>query len=169
MGASGSATIEFVIVVPVILSLLFTSIDFGVMMIRQVSLDSAVERAAREVRLGGIRDVDTFRAAVCSHTQMLRNCEDTIAIEMRAIDPSNPIGLTDPDRCINREEPIGEQTLPGFDAQGDMTRIMITRVCVAANPFLGVTNWVMGLPEMPTGGVAVVSRTAWVNEPVDEA
>lgn len=160
----GSATVEFVIAVPLVLTLLFSAIDFGVVMLRQVFLDRAVDMAARQVRLGQLTGgFEAFRDLVCARAILFADCAGTIAIEMRPVDTLTWAGLDQPARCINRAENIAPQLdfIPGAGQQ----ELMLIRVCVAADPFISLTGMVFGMPELPTGGYAVVSRSAWVNEP----
>jgi len=161
----GSATVEFVILVPLVLTMLFTAIDFGVVMLRQVFLDRAVDMAAREVRLGQLQGgFNGFRDRICARSFLLPNCQRTIAIEMRPVNTATWAGLNQPARCVNRQQNITPALafVPGAGAQ----ELMLIRVCVAADPFIALTPFVLGMDEMATGGFALVARTAWVNEPL---
>lgn len=161
----GNATVEFVILLPLILAMLFSSIDIGATMLRQVFLDRAVDMASREVRLGQMTGgFEGFRNRICERTILIGNCQGTIAIEMRPIDTSTWAGLNAPAQCVNRADNIAPQLEfnPGnLGAQ----QLMLIRVCVAADPFITLTGIVLGMPEMETGGYALVARSAWVNEP----
>lgn len=160
----GSATVEFVILVPLVLTMLFTAIDFGVVMLRQVFLDRAVDMASREVRLGQLNGgFNGFRDRICARSFLLPNCQQTIAIEMRPVDTVTWAGLNQPAQCVNRQENIAPilAFIPGAGAQ----ELMLIRVCVAADPFIALTPMVLGMQELSTGGFALVARTAWVNEP----
>lgn len=161
----GSATVEFVILVPLVLMMLFSSIDYGVVMLRQVFLDRAVDMAAREVRLGQMTGGFTgFRDRICARTFLLNNCAQTIAIEMRPIVVGNWVGLNSPAQCVNREQAVAP--VLEFNPGAGLQELMLIRVCVAADPFIRLTGMVLGMNELPSGGYAVVSRTAWVNEPL---
>jgi hypothetical protein len=162
----GSASLEFAIAVPVVMAMLFSSIDYGAVMLRQVFLDRAVDMAAREVRLGQINAAGFtgFRDRICARTLLLRNCQGTIAIEMRPIDTTTWAGLNTPARCINRQDEITPalEFVPGAGQQ----ELMLIRVCVAADPFIRMTGYVMGMTQNPDGIYNLVSRAAWVNEPL---
>jgi Flp pilus assembly protein TadG len=161
----GTATVEFVITVPLVLMMLFSSIDFGAVMLRQVFLDRALDLTAREVRLGQITGGFTqFRDRVCARTILLNDCTSTIAIEMTPINPGNLSGIVAPARCVNRADAISP--VLEFNPGAGMQELMLVRVCVAADPFVRLTGFVLGMSEMPTGGYAIVARTAWVNEPL---
>lgn len=161
----GTATIEFAIMVPLVLMMLFSSIDYGAVMLRQVFLDRAVDIASREVRLGNLTGGFTaYRDLICNNTILLGDCAQTIAIEMRPVNTSTWAGLNEGARCVNRADNINPllEFNPGAGAQ----ELMLVRVCVAAEPFIRLTGIVLGMQELPTGGYALVSRSAWVNEPL---
>lgn len=161
---TGAATIEFALVVPVVLTLLLSSVDYGVMMLRQVYLDRAVDMAAREVRLG--RNIGTpveFRQTICNRTFMTPNCMQNLAVELRPVNTATWAGLNAPAQCVNRDADITPllDFNPGLGAQ----ELMLIRACLVALPFIRLNGWVMGLPLDPSGRYALVARSAWVNEP----
>lgn len=162
---AGSATVEFVIGVPLILSLLFSSIDFGVVMLRQVFLDRAVDIAVRQVRLGAVpaSGFDAFRAQICANTFLINDCEDSIAVELRPIDTTTWAGLESPAQCVNRAEDIAP-TLEFTPSPGTQN-LMLVRVCVAADPFITMTGLIMGLGQDASGDYLIVAKGAFANEP----
>ena len=161
----GSSTVEFVIVAPMILVLMFSAIDFGMVMLRQVFLDRSVDMVVREVRLGRVPagGGQAFRQMICNRTFMLPNCINAISVEMRPVDTVTWAGLTGPAQCINREEDIAPalQFQPNQGAQV----LMLLRVCIVADPFIDTTGMVMGMTRAASGGFNLVARAAWVNEP----
>lgn len=162
---TGTAALEFVIAVPLVLAFLFSSIDYGVVMLRQVFLDRSVDLAVRQVRLGNVdvNGFDEFRAMICANTFLLSNCEDSIAIEMHPVDTATWSGLDDPAQCVNREEDLSPVLafVPGNGAQ----ELMLIRVCVVVDPFITMTGMILGMPEDASGGFYLVSHAAFANEP----
>lgn len=161
---AGSATIEFVIAVPIVLAFLFTSIDYGVVMLRQVFLDRSVDIAVRQVRLGNVppNGLASLREQICAGTILTPNCVANTTIEMRPVNMATMGGLNDPAMCVNREEEI----TPVVDFNpGGSNDLMLMRVCVAVDPFLRITGIVHGMSELATGGYALVARAAFANEP----
>lgn len=162
---TGSATVEFAIVVPLVLTLLLSSIDFGVVMLRQVFLDRAVDIAVRDVRLGRVptAGISGFRESICENAFLLPNCADSMTIEMRPINTETFAGLTGETQCVNRAEEISP--VLEFNPARGRQELMMIRVCVVADPFLQVTGMVLGMPTDASGGYAVVTRSAFANEP----
>lgn len=161
----GSATVEFVIAVPLVLTFLFSAIDFGAVMLRQVFLDRSVDIAVRQVRLGAIdaNGHQQLRQMICDGTILMPDCINTISIEMRPVDTQTWIGLEGPAQCVNREEDI--QPILEFDPGAGGQELMLLRVCVAVDPFIGGTAMVMGMPRDASGAYHAVSVSAFANEP----
>lgn len=161
---SGASTVEFAIAVPIVLAFLFTAIDFGAVMLRQVFLDRSVDIAVRQVRLGNItgNGLAQMRQQICAGTILTPNCEANTTIELRPVNMATFAGLNAPAQCVNREEEISPvlEFNPGASNQ-----LMLIRVCVAVDPFIGLSGFVFGMPEFPTGGYALVARAAFANEP----
>lgn len=163
----GSVTVEFVIVVPFLLSLFFASIDTGITMLRQVMLDRAVDMAVREVRLGRVPTggAVTMAQLICERTQFLPNCEQNIAVEMMPVNTTDFAGLDAPIQCVDRELDITPALsfTPGLG--GNAQELMLIRVCVAADPFIRATAYLSAMPVNQNGQYVVVSRGIFVNEP----
>jgi Flp pilus assembly protein TadG len=160
----GASTIDVVIVVPVVLALLFTAIDFGVVMLRQVFLDRSLDLAVRQVRLGNVpqNGLEGLRQQICNGSFVTPNCVAVTTIEMRPINPDTMFGLSDPAMCLNR----AEQIAPVLEFNpGSANELMLIRVCMAADPFLWLTGFVYGMAGHPSGGYALVARAAFANEP----
>lgn len=160
----GTGTVELALTLPILLAILFTAVDFGVLMLRQVFLDRAVDIAVREVRLGRIsgNGLDTFRAQVCAGTILTPNCVANTAIEMRPVDPVTWAGLDAPVQCVNRAEDIAPVLTFNPGARQDL---MLIRVCTVVRPFIGLSGLILGLPRGPSGEHTLVSRGAFTNEP----
>lgn len=164
---AGSATVEFVIALPFVLAILFSSIDFGAVMLRQVFLDRAVDMAMREVRLGNIPSsgMAQLRSQICARTLLLNNCEAGLAIELRPIDTTTWAGLHDAVTCINRSEAINPTMV--FNPAAGSPELMLVKVCASVEPFLTLTGMVFGLGnEDSNGDIRLVSIGAFMNEPV---
>lgn len=160
----GTTMVEFVLTLPLVLAFLLSSVDLGVLMLRQVFLDRAVDMATREIRLGRVNGdgLEEFRTLVCNGTVMIADCAAATAIELRPIDPATWAGLNDPAQCIDRTAEIAPMLAFNPGAAQDL---MLIRVCAVVDPFLDVTGLVLGLPRDASGGYRLVSRAAFTNEP----
>lgn len=162
---SGTTTVEFVIALPLVLAFLFSAIDFGAVMLRQVFLDRAVDIAVRQVRLGNVTGANQqgFRQMICRNTFMIGNCEDSLAIELRPIDTTTWAGLNQPAQCRNRAQDLNPVLT--FNPAAGQQQLMLIRVCAVADPFITMTGLVLGMPRDASGGYFIVSNAAFANEP----
>lgn len=162
---AASATVEFAIAVPMVLALLFSSVDFGVVMLRQVFLDRAVDMAVREVRLGRITasGFNAFRDTICDRALLVSNCQSNLTIEMRPVDVRTWSGLEAAAACVNRAEDF--TPVLDFNPGAGNQELMLIKVCLIADPFISLTGLVYGMTRDASGGYAMVARAAWANEP----
>jgi Flp pilus assembly protein TadG len=162
---AGSAAVEFVIAVPLVLAFLFSSIDFGVVMLRQVFLDRSVDIAVRQVRLGNITgsEFPEFRQMICDNSFLIADCENSIAIELRPINTVTWAGLDTPAQCVNREQELSP--VLAFTPGAGLQELMLIRVCAVVDPFIDMTGLILGMPEDNSGGFFLVSHAAFANEP----
>lgn len=160
----GTATVEFVLLFPVYVAILFSGIEAGIVMTRQVMLERAVDVSMRELRLGQMEDPShaRLRDAICEHTVVIRDCRNVLLLELRPIDTTTWSGLQDPTTCVDREEDIQPVTqfLPGGENQ-----LMLVRACVIVDPIVPGSIMAMALPRDPSGGFRLLAATIYVNEP----
>lgn len=160
----GGATVEFVIVFPLFLTVLLTSVESGLMLARQVMLERALDMAVRDLRLGSWvnPDHDGLRERICARTGILRDCRTDLLLELQPVDATNWILPQDPVACVDREEEIEPVTqfTPGAGNQ-----LMLVRVCYIADPLFPTTRFGLQLPLDASGGFQLRSASAFVNEP----
>ncbi|WFE74300.1 TadE/TadG family type IV pilus assembly protein [Roseinatronobacter sp. S2] len=163
----GAATVEFVILFPLILAMMLGAIDLGITMVRQVMLDRAVDITVRDVRLGkiGTNSADRMSDLICANSMMLPNCASNITVEMMPVNTSDFSGLDGPFPCIDDQQQITPAVTFDPGAGGGAQELMLLRICVVAEPFLRVTGLFSGLDINPDGQLVLTSRSAFVNEP----
>lgn len=163
----GAVTVEFVVIVPFILTLFFASVDSGMTMLRQVMLDRAVDLAVREVRLGNVPSDGsvTMSELICNRTILFSDCAGNIAVEMLPVDTATFAGLDAPIRCVDRELDITPAVAFNPGAGGSAQELMLIRTCVAADPFIRLTGFLTGMPINAEGQYVIASRGIFVNEP----
>lgn len=70
----GTTAVEFAIVGPVMLLLMFAIIEDALMLFTQAVLDSATQQASRQIMIGAINTSAGFQAALCADGSPLLNC-----------------------------------------------------------------------------------------------
>lgn len=160
----GTATIEFVIMFPVFVAILASSIEVSILSARQVMLDRAVDITVRELRLGqlGSPSHDQVRERICDRTMLIRQCENVLLLELRPVSMQTWEGLDDPVTCIDRAEETAPVTR--FVA-GQENELMMVHACSVADPIFPGTALAAALRKDSTGAYLFTSSSAFVNEP----
>jgi len=160
----GSSTIEFVLIFPLVFAVLVSTIDAGILMMRQVLLERAVDIVARDLRLGRMQDAshDQLRNAICDNTVLMPNCRNIMIIEMRPVSTTTWAGLDRPTTCIDRAEEAHPVTT---FTPGQANELMLVRVCARFDPLFPQTRLGLNLPSDGQGGYALATASVFVNEP----
>ncbi|WP_212523991.1 TadE/TadG family type IV pilus assembly protein [Actibacterium sp. MT2.3-13A] len=160
----GSASIEFVLLFPIFMSLFLSSIEMGVVMIRQVMLERALDIAVRELRLGAWPNMtqDLLKQRICARAGIIPNCEDEMLLELR---PVRAPDYTLPDPAATcRDRSANIQPVVTF-RDGPENELMIVRACVLIDPIIPGSGLGMKMQENTRDGFALVATSAYVNEP----
>ncbi len=160
----GTATMEFVLVLPLIMAVFMASFESGLLMTRSILLEQSVDMTMRELRLGHYPAVTNKRLKkeICSRTIIFPDCEDNIKIEMQRVSTSTWNFPVTPEHCINRREDA--EPVISLNA-GQQNDLMVLRVCVVLDAMFPSTGIAMKLPLDDDGGYGLVARTAFVTEP----
>lgn len=169
-GDDGTATIEFVLVFPVFLIIFLSAFEAGILMIRQVMLDRALDLTVRDLRLGflptpGQSEAEAhleLKSVICSRTVVIPECDDSILLEMRPVSRVTWEPLNNAASCVDRSEDVQPATVFRAGAQNEM---MILRACTVFHPVFPSTGLGMRLPKDGNGDYALLATTAFVNEP----
>lgn len=160
----GTATIEFVILFPAIMTIFLSAFEVSIYLTRSVLLDRALDLNVRDLRLGALNPATQaqLKKQVCNDALIFKDCVNNMTIELTRVStatwdlPSTNIA------CVDRNEeiqPSVEFTLGGSND------VMIVRACAVLNPFFATTNLVMGMPLDPSGGEQLIAMSTFVNEP----
>jgi len=160
----GTASIEFVFVIPLLLSIFMASFESGLIMVRSIMMEQSVDKTMRNLRLGHYPGVDSdlLKSEICARTVVFPNCEQNIMIEMRRVSTATWAMPATPITCTDREEAVQPVLTLQIGQQND---VMFIRVCIVQDLIFPTTG--IGLNLMPDaqGGVGLVAETAFVIEP----
>ncbi len=159
----GTAAMEFVLVVPVIMMIFMASFESGLMMVRSIMLEQSVDMTMRELRLGHFSNVTNrlLKREICARTVVFPDCMANIKIQLDRVSTEDWNMPATPRKCIDRRaagEPV-EVMNPG--QQNDL---MIVRVCVAQQAMFPTSGIALKLP-LDQGAYGLVTRTAYSVEP----
>ena len=164
----GNATIEFVILFPMLMSIFLMGFEAGFYMVKNVMLEHAVDVAVRDVRLanGGVPSFEGLKTRICDEALILADCENKLQVEMRQV-PTTP-GATDimrtKARCINVNSTDDSRDYTEYDG-GASNELMLLRVCALSRPLFPTTHLSAGMIADNAGNYAIVSTTSFVTEP----
>ena len=160
----GTASIEFVFIVPMLMTIFMASCESGYFMVRHVMLERAVDMTMRDLRLGLLGNVDhnQLRTLMCSRSVVLKNCLTNLKIELRPVSSTTFAMPATPETCVDRTNNIDPPTT--FN-RGVGNELMLVRVCVRQDAMFPSTGVGLGLQQDAQGGYALVARSAFVNEP----
>lgn len=160
----GNATVEFVVLVPLALSILLAGIESGMIMARHTMLERGLDVTMRALRLGQMTPItqDRLREAVCRASIVVPNCEANLLIELRRLGGTSFTLPSMDAPCVERAEEItpAVELTPG--AEHDL---MLVRVCLIYDPLFPTTGWGLGLPVDASGGFRMAAASIYVNEP----
>jgi hypothetical protein len=160
---SGNATIEFVIVFPVLMFFFMMVFETGFIATRSVLLERGLDIATRDLRLGTDSTIDheILKKRVCENSSILVNCERDLILEVVELDLNSAYPQNQAN-CIDRTEEI-DPTIT-FNP-GGRNRIMFVRACMIIDPIFPGLGITIGLKKDKSGGFQLVAYTAFMNEP----
>ena len=160
----GAAAIEFALIVPMLLALIFSTLEAGWTMMQTIMLDRALDTTVRELRIGKIANPTqaSVRARVCGAAILLADCEKNLALEFIPIanEGSYP---TDADRCVDRGAAIAP--VLRFDP-GARSQTVFVRACFVVDPMTPGLGIGLALPKDDTGAYRIIAKSAFANEPL---
>ena len=160
----GSSTIPFVIFAPFFLMLVVSSVEMGVLMIRHVMLERAMDLTVRGLRLGTYNPPDqtTIKRDICNLAGVIPNCMNALLVELRPVSTTTWQPLASGPTCVDRGAPV--QPVVTF-TPGTGDEMMLIRACAKFVPLFPMSGLGFSLPKDDTGAYALVAATAFVNEP----
>jgi Flp pilus assembly protein TadG len=160
----GAVTIEFAILVPVVLYLFFMALESGIWSAREIMLRRATNLVAREVRLSTANppDYQEMKAMICDKSFFRAGCMQSIRIEMQAMPITQWVNVSGATPCVDRQEDYDPAN--NFTA-GRENDLMLVGVCRLFEPLLPGTGLGRKLPENSDGEYGVRITTAFVTEP----
>ncbi len=161
---NGHVTVEFAIMVPILLTLLLTSVEAGVLNLRRSFLDRAMDIVVRDIRLGtggGITH-DELRTRICDEAVFFPECSSSLMLEMIALDPRAWTGIPESYTCLNRAE--DGEPMTRFQ-HGGSNQLMVLRACVKMSPIFPTSGIGAEFEKDENGDIKITAMTAFVQEP----
>jgi hypothetical protein len=162
----GTATIPFLLFLPFFMMLVISSLEMGMLMLRHVMLERALDMSVRDLRLGNFTgDYYEFKRLVCNRAGVIPDCVNVLYIELRPVSTITWQPLSAQATCINRDEPINAQQQIDAFKPGAGDELMLIRACSKFDPIVPTTGLGFHLTWDNTGAYSLIATSAFVNEP----
>ena len=160
---TGAAAVEFAIIAPLFFVMVFSVIEIGWTMTKQMMLDRAMDSVVRELRIGRSEGftVDYVRDRICSEATIFSSCSAEMLVEMVPV----PAGSAYPDAnatCATESTKVKPVTQ--FDP-GHRSEVVFIRSCVGVTPLTPGIGFGMHLRYNADDGFFMTSESALLNEP----
>jgi Flp pilus assembly protein TadG len=162
---NGVATVEFVLMVPILLSIFMGSFESGLMMTRSIMLEQSLDMVMRELRLGHYVNPSAtlIKTEVCSRTIMFTNCNADLNIELTKISTTTWTLPTTAIDCVNKTTHVQPPIKVTIGQQNDL---MLVRACIVVDALFPTTGIGLELTQANVGGgYKIVAVSAFANEP----
>lgn len=160
-----TATIEFVIMFPVVIALFVAVFESGMILTRQVLMERSLDEAVRLLRLaqGLTLSANDIEEAICRNTRAIPNCNNVLVVDLRRIDRST-YDIPTPDvTCVNRNDMT--LNLNNSFQQGQDNELILIRTCAVVDRILPFSGFGLNLVRDDTGGLHMTAASVFVNEP----
>ena len=160
----GTAAIEFVFAIPIIMVIFMAAFESGLLMTRLIMLEQSLDRTMRELRLGRLPNptAASIKTEICSRTVIFKDCQSNVTVELQRVNNLTWNMPRTRAQCVNREEDI-EPVL--VFTQGAENEVMLVRVCAVQDAIFPTTGVGLSLSTDAQGGYGLIAVSAFVNEP----
>ncbi len=170
---TGTASIEFVFVVPIIVTIFTASFESSFYMARHVMLERSVDLVVRDIRLGKYATLthNALKQKICERSALVESvdtCIKAMKIWLQPISTANFVMAPSPNGCVDRNaviDPLVATPTTEFKF-GVQNEIMLMRVCLKEKPMFPTTAVGAQLIKDGTDGhYGMVTMSVFVNEP----
>ncbi|EBA01927.1 MAG: pilus assembly protein [Paracoccaceae bacterium] len=159
---SGNATLEFVMTMPLVITLMFSTVESGILLVQQMMLERALDVNVRQLRLGANMTQSELAASICDDIAVISNCDQSMTLELTVLSKTTWNVPATSAVCYNRQEDITPVTsyTGGIDSD-----LMLVRACVIVDPLFPLLGLGVAMTETNNGDFTISARSAFVNEP----
>ncbi|WP_282094622.1 TadE/TadG family type IV pilus assembly protein [Epibacterium ulvae] len=160
----GNITVEFVILFPLLMLILVMTIELGLILVRGMMLERALDLTVRELRLttGITRQHDEIRDAICSRATFVNDCDTEMRVEMIRVDPFDFPAINHIPDCIDNAESVSP--VRTFQ-NGQSNELMFIRACMKFDPLFPTLALGEALSKDESGRIKLFTASAFVQEP----
>lgn len=160
----GSAVVEFALWFPMFVMLLGACAELGMIAARHTMLERSLELAVRQVKIrtNNVPQFDELKQIICDEAIMIPDCMSNLSLEMRPQNMRQWQNLPKDADCNDRSEEVRPARMY---IAGKQNELMILRACAKFSPIFPTTALGASLSLDGAGDYALVSMSAYVQEP----
>lgn len=160
---SGVTAIEFAMVAPPFLALMFAIFEVGIMLFSEYVIEHGVNQAARMIRTGEVQQADMtaseFKSLVCGNLASYLDCETMLHVDVRVFNDFDEIVLPAP---LTAEGDLSAEVTSDTFQPGDPYQVVVVRVYYPWELFVpGMTK----MANMSDDRRLIAAGAAFRNEP----
>jgi Flp pilus assembly protein TadG len=162
----GAVTVEFVILLPLLLYVFMMGFELGLLNVRHLFLHRATDLVARDIQISTKTPptYDELKQQICDRALFQSDCIDSIRIEMRALPLADWADATRSAACVDREESDSEPT-QNYQP-GQQNDLMLIRVCRLFEPIFPGSGLGHRLDKNSDDEYGLIVFSGFVSEPV---
>lgn len=161
----GNSSVEFIIAFPLYFALLVMSLELSMITLRHTMLERGLDIAVRELRLGtgSAPQHDDIKQIICDNTLVISKCETSLRLEMV---PTNIRAFGALDDSVDCTDKSAESNPVKAFVPGQQNELMLLRACLKYDPIFPKWDLARALSTDAAGQISIVSKTAFVQEPL---
>ena len=158
----GNASVEFVLLIPVVFAIFTASLETSVVMLRSNMLQHALDTTMRDLRLGSLVNPTqgSLKTLICGKMSLANECDTSLVIEIVPI--SNWVMPANGTACVNKAAAVTPVTTVNIGQRNDL---MMIRVCLVQDLVYPTSGLSLSLPVDANGDYHILAVSAYVNEP----
>jgi Flp pilus assembly protein TadG len=181
----GASTIPAILFLPLLLAIMFSSVELGLLNMRQLMLDRGLDETVRILRIGETylptdqtQAITTLKKSICNNIAFISSCTDDLTIEIFQVDRDVTVGGTTSTPVVTRnwfssgagttasctDRNLSDPITVTLN-RATPNDLMLIRACLKVDPIMPTFALGAILHKDTSGMVALVSTTAWVREP----
>ncbi len=168
----GTASIEFIFVVPTVMLIFTASFESSMFMARHVMLERSVDIVVRDIRLGKLDGLThtQLKKLVCETSALVGSvdtCMKSMRIWMQPVNTANFDMPAPPRGCVDKSAPpVSTEPAATEFRFGSDNELMLLHICLKEEPMFPTSVVGAGLIRDETdGNYALLARSVFVNEP----
>ncbi|MFD1160014.1 TadE/TadG family type IV pilus assembly protein [Roseovarius aestuarii] len=165
----GNASVEFIIIAPLFITLVTMSIELGFVTIRHTMLERGLDIAVRQIRLGtgDPGNHDQIKQVICDNSVgVLLDCDGQLRLEMQPVDPRAYATLDATPKCVENAHSVDPVDYDTDFTSGTANELMVLRACYRYDPIFPTEVMGSAMTKDDDGKPFIVSTTAFVQEPL---